>query len=263
MYPLGAQRQLGALGMTPAGGAYLLPSQGPGQTAEWDASKWATSLYTDAGVTLCTAENDQVYRIGDVLGTRHLNRGDIDTARGLLKLNVQNGLAGVLLDGINDWYTTGLPTSTFWANNAKTIYIVAKVVSVGTDSGTVYANDPLFSDNGGWWGIFMRSSGALYHYNYDGTIDFNTLTISSGESVVLCARHNGVDIKLNKNNTVFDSDASGNTSNMSTYLQLGRRQSTGDFSNVYFFQASTHNQYHDDATMTSIVNGLKTKWGIA
>jgi len=42
------------------GGSFLTPAEAGNQTAEWDASLWASTLYTDAGSTLATAEVDEM-----------------------------------------------------------------------------------------------------------------------------------------------------------------------------------------------------------
>lgn len=244
------------------GAGFLTPAQFGNQTGHWDSSLWATQLYTDAGSTLCTAENDLVYRRADTTGNgRHCDQATAG-ARGLLKLNVQNGKAGVLLDGTDDHYACANITQ-FFSASVKMAFLVFKVVTIGSDSATVYANDCVIGDGSTYWGVHMRSSGPMYHYNYDTGAKNNTSTIANGEACVVAVWHTGGNISMSKNGGAADEDASGNTGAWASgqALYWGRRAST-DYSNIYLLEESLHSAVGTAASRASVIAGLKAKWGI-
>jgi len=264
MYPLGSNRQIGALGKTPGGvAAYLTPAQFGNQTAEWDASRWAESFYTDAGTTLATAEDQLIYRLGDVSGSgRYLDRFSGDGYRGQLKLNVQNGLPGLLNQSGQDLaYVSAAVFSAFFAAGAKCAFIVVKNFTSNTDSATVYQNDPLLVNQGGFWGATVRSSGSIRHYNYGSGEATGTETLANNVAAVITTWHTGGTIYLQKNLGTVYSTASGNTGGPTNFLGLfgsyGAYHAKG-----YFLRASTHNAYTGDSQRVSVISGLMQRYGI-
>lgn len=242
--------------------APLTPAQFGNQTAHWDASKWATSFYTDAGTTLATAADDVIYRIGDLSGNgRYLDKEG--ATEGQLKLNIQNGLAGLYrVNGMSYLSAAGVTLANFFTNSLLCAFIVVKNYTSATDSATVYQNSPLLVSVGGFWGITVRSSGAIRHYNYGGGEATGTETLANNVTKVITVWHTGGNLYLQKNLGTVYSVASGNTTNLTHQLGLFGGYSSHR-SGGYFLEASVHNAYADDAKRTSVITGLMTKWGIS
>lgn len=241
-------------------GSFLTPLQFGNQTGHWDSSLWATKLYTDAGVTLCAAENDLVYRRADISGNNRNQDQGTAGFRGLLKFNVQNGLAGVLMDGTDDLYNTTASIATFFTPTVKVAFAVFKVVTIGTDNALVYNNDGVFYDSGGYMGLTMRSSSPMYAYNYGGSVDAAASTIANGEAGVVAYWQTGGNLYISKNNGTAVSTASGATSVTTGTLNFGA--AGVNKANIYLLEESFHNVYAGDAQRQSVVAGLMAKWGI-
>ncbi len=244
------------------GVSYLTPSEFGSQTGHWDTSKWATSFYTDAGTTLATAEDQLIYRLGDLSGNnRNADRFSGDTYRGILKLNVQNGLAGLLNNGANDMAYIGAAISNFFTAGTKVAFCVVKNFTSNTDSATVYQNDAILVANNSFWGIVVRSSGPVIQYNYGSGEATGTETLANNVAKVITAWHTGGKLYLQKNlGTVYQA-TSGNTTNMTGLLGIFGGYSSFH-SKGYFLEASVHNGYAGDAERQSVISGLMAKWGI-
>lgn len=243
------------------GGAavYLTPSQGAGQTAEWDASD-ATKLFVDAGSTAVSADGDAVAQMNDqTANARHASEA---TNKPLYKVNRQNGLSGLYFDGSNDILTTAVPLSNFIANNAYTCYLVIKPIAITTNEATVALNDVPFADASGYFGVALKTAPTAHAYNYDGNYDSASGSITVGAAVLITFWHSGGSIYMQVNNGTPTSAASGNTSNLVGAMRWGRNYNGSAFCEYDFYQASVHNQVHDDATRDSINKGLIAKWGI-
>lgn len=243
------------------GAAPLTPAQFGSQTGHWDASKWATSFYTDAGSTLATAENDAIWRIGDISGNgRYLDKEG--STEGQLKLNIQNGLAGLYrVNGMSYLSAAGVLLSNFFTVSLKCAFIVVKNFTSATDNTTVYINSPLLVSAGGFWGVTVGTSGPIRHYNYGGGEATGTETLANNVVKVITVWHTGGTLYLQKNLGTVYSVASGNTTNLTHQLGLFGGYSSYR-SGGYFLEASVHNAYAGDSQRTSVITGLMTKWGI-
>lgn len=99
----------------------------------WDATD-VTKLYTDAGTTLSTADDDAIQRLADVSGTGvHMEQA----TSGLRPLRKTNGVSHLQSDGVDDWL---LSSSTFTVSPPWTILASVRPLSTtGTGSRTIAA----------------------------------------------------------------------------------------------------------------------------
>ena len=245
------------------GSGYPTPAQYGNQTGHWDASKWATSLYTDAaGTTLATAQDQLIYRLGDLSGNgRNMDRYSIDGYRGQLKLNVQNGLAGVLNQTATDMAYQSTFMSNFFTSTEKVAFCVVKNFTVDTDNGTTYNNDSILTSSNAFWGVTVRSSGPVYQYNYGGGQTPSGITLANNVAAVITAWHTGGNLYLQKNNGAPASIATTATTNMTGLLGIFGTYSAYH-SRGYILEVSVHNAYNAAAHQNTIL-GLMQKWGIS
>lgn len=238
-----------------------LPSAFGSQTGWWDASAYATTFYTDAGTTLATSDGQTIYRLGDKSGNnRNLDQSS-GVAQGVIRLNIQNGLAALQNQTSVDMYYTGAAMSNFFTASTKCAFIAVKNVVSGTDSATVYQNDALLVAVNGFWGVTVRSSGPVYQYNYGGGETATGITLSNSETAVITAWHTGGNLYLQKNLGTPVSIAATNTTNLTG--ALGLFGGYGSFhARGYFLEASVHNAYSSDDLRTAVIASLMSKWSI-
>jgi len=138
--------------------------------AWYDPSDLSTMFTDTAGTTPVTTDGDLVARINDKSGNGyHATQGTSG------KCPVYKTAAGkhwLRFDGTDDNLGTSLDTNTVFGGSTDTDFfftVAAQLVSVGTDSGTPYLNDAVFSDTQGYIGLYARSSGVLIFYQWDTT----------------------------------------------------------------------------------------------
>lgn len=134
-----------------------------------------------------------------------------------------NGSSDVLLTYDQDGGAL-LAASNFLAVNAKTVIIAFYAEAITTTGTAAYQNHCLVGDAGGNWGIFLKNNGGtlqLIHYNFDSGEDVVPVTVTTGASHVLQARHDGTSIYISLDGAAEQSQPSGNTADLSTALRFG------------------------------------------
>lgn len=135
-------------------------------------------------------------------------------------------------DGIgtlrNYAYTTDKALSDVISASACTVIMAIRPYATGTNESTPSYNTPLFSDEGGKFGIHQQLN-TLYAHNYDGNSDATpAINISLNTDYIVMARHSGGTLYfsvLSGAGGATRSDqsvASGNTSNLTSKVYVGR-----------------------------------------
>lgn len=109
--------------------------------------------------------------------------------------------------------------------NASDGYVVMSVIVDAIDSNnvTVYANDCIMGDNGGYMGLFLKNSpgNLLFGYNWDGNSDSNSLAITLGTPHVIEWIHEGGVLSVRIDGGTPATVASGNTQSLAAIFCVG------------------------------------------
>lgn len=197
-----------------------------GVTAAWSASRnllssfGAGSKYTDAGGGAISSLNDQSGN------SRNLTDGGSSTRRPALSTAGPNSIACLDFDGSSD-YLTGAAISNFISNSSG--YMLASFIidTVTANSANPYENEPILGEAGGFMGIYIRNTTGTPEtaqaYNWDGNADAATAAvIDTATAYVVEWWHDSGNLYLCVNNGTPVSVASGNTSNVTNALGLGK-----------------------------------------
>jgi hypothetical protein len=128
----------------------------------------------------------------------------------------------------------GNTMSSYFPNNARTIFIVASADTIGTDSTTIGNNVALIGglNSGIRFGMYFRSTGATSTYgvyNYDTTIDTITLPYTIGQLEIFQYEFGGGTLGARLTGGTAATIASGNTGTMTTSVALGLQNSSYNF----------------------------------
>lgn len=104
------------------GGGGWLPTDLTALAAWYDASD-ETTLYTDAGSTQVTADDDLVYQENDKSGNNHHKRQTTESLRPKYKTGIQNSLSVCRYDGSDDYLRS---IDSLGIAQPNTVFIVAK-----------------------------------------------------------------------------------------------------------------------------------------
>lgn len=178
-------------------------------------------VYADAALTTLAVNGNNVRGWNDYSGASNefveANMARVPT----FVTNVQNGLPVVrFVDGF--LVSTPKLTSDLIANNALTMFVVFSVASIATNSANSWSNDTVIGENSGYVGLTLRQASTVNFYNYDGSDDKVTSTVTvGGTCAAFMCRHEGGNLYLSKNNGSESSAASGNTALMSGLIYIG------------------------------------------
>ena len=147
------------------------------------------------------------------------------TANGtpLYQTNVVNGHPVVRFDTGNDFFSRGTTTlASYITNSAYTVFVVFSTSGVNTNAANTYENDALVSDTGGYFGVFLKSAITGHAYNWDGSDDQVSQSVTVSTWTLLATRHEGGNLYIRKNNGSDSSVASGNTEALTGEITVGR-----------------------------------------
>lgn len=144
--------------------------------------------------------------------------------------------------------------ATFTFNQPETVYLVAKQV---TWVGNTYMMDGSSTDK---MDIFFRTSSPNFAL-YAGSFIANNADLTVGSLKVIAAVFNGASSSSSVND---GTKATGNCgANNAGGLTLGSNgNGSGAFGDVAVSEVYAYSAAHDNATQTSMVSYLRTKWGI-
>ena len=211
------------------------------------------------------ANNDPVSTFNDQSGSSHpfLN-GAADTTVPTFKTNVINGLPVIRFDG-ND-KLTGSSFTSYIANSAYTVFIVAKATSVSTNSVNSYDNSQFIGDGvtgaDGCFGISLRSNGDIGLWNYDGTDDKAVSSYSTSNFNVWSGTHGSNALNFYKDGNTAVTTASNNTTPASGTLRLGVNYIATAFLTGDIAEVMTYNTVLSTADRQLVEGYLAWKYGL-
>lgn len=144
-----------------------------------------------------------------------------------------NNFPSLTWDGSND-VMTGPALSSLISNSAYTVFMVFSATAIDTNTATIEQNDALIADgdggSGGFFGVHLRSTPNVNLYNWDGSRDFASASISTGVATIVTARHGSGTLGIRTNEGAEVTAASGNTSTLTHPVALGKGWASAWFS---------------------------------
>lgn len=155
--------------------------------------------------------------------------------------------------------------STMLNTTGWTTHIVVNVSSISSNNSGGTNNNAAWGDINGMVGCYFSSGKpSALGVNNDGTEDVASLTtMSLSTTMVLTVQLSGGLIKISKDGLGFATAASGNTAALTTALYLGRGEGASPWLAGKIGEVLMYNTALSDANMTTNINYLKTKWGVA
>jgi hypothetical protein len=136
---------------------------------------------------------------------------------------------GVDFNGTTQYLSSQItvPISSYFANNSRSIFVVANVNAIGTNVANPYDNDAIFGDRNGNVCMFLKNTGppTVGAYNYDGVLpgDSATTTFSLNTSTIFNYTFSSGLLGIRLNGGTITTVASGNTTTMTNPLEIGRQ----------------------------------------
>ena len=192
-----------------------------GVTGAWSMSRALFEVYDGAFYTTATGVNswiDQTGGLKPLLQSTAANQPAVTTAG-------PNSRACANLDGTNDSLRSSgaagqqLGSFIVAATGWMVISCIADVIDA--NNATVYSNEALLGDSGGFFGLFTKTGDAVHAYSYDGTVDSVSATVVEGTPYVIEWRHEGGVLYCRINNGTEVSVASGNITGLTSPLCVG------------------------------------------
>lgn len=223
-------------------------------------------VYTDAGTTPAVNNDDIVQQINGLAASQNLAQGTL-AQRGKLKLNSQNGLPGIALDG-SQWYQGAAISEFIGDGHDYTVFQVAKPVTVSTSLGT-YGDDSFFACTAGYIGLPCHATNGVRGYGYFTTsgsrfTPYVALTMSA--TVLLTMYYSSADglLYLQKNNGTpvsVNVDVPGRPINVLTgNLLLGK--SASNPIDMVHYELIIIDSKLADTPRVAINAALISKWGL-
>lgn len=186
------------------------------------------------------ADNDPVGTITDQSGgSRNLTQAAAGS-KPIFKTAILNSQPVYRFDGTDDIVASTAVMSDFIANNAYTVFVVGSAVSIGTNGASTYNNDAFVADSKGYFGFNLKSVGTFHVYNWDGSDDKTTNTLSTNAFHIIQGRHESGNIISQIDADAENSVASGNTADLTGTFRAGIGLSNS-FANVDIAEIIVYN----------------------
>jgi hypothetical protein len=161
-------------------------------------------------------------------------------------------------DGTNDSLAAS-GISNFFANSAGYLIVSFLPDVVNTNFGTS-SDDMVWGDFGDYTGLFLRNNSSVYSaqaYNYDGTVDLATASITIGAANVVEWRHESGNLYIRVNAGSWSAGTtSGNTGAMTGVLRLGQKSAGTELFEGKIFEFATWSTVPTNGQMNQIASGF-------
>lgn len=206
-------------------------------------------LFKDAAKAQpCTADADAIYTWADQSGNGRDAIQAMLAARPTYKVNIQNGKAGVLADGVDDYLQTA-----FALAQPQTFYYVIRVVSF-------IANAEDFDGVGVNYRTIYNQTVADRHVLYAGT-NFQPLgTLTDGTTGIITAVFNGASstIRINNGGTATGNPGVANGGGVTLFSS----PVPNAFANNYIFEFLEYGGTVAAGDDANIISYLNTRWAV-
>lgn len=233
----------------------------------FDPGSLATNTCRLKAYTGVTESGGAVSQWSDQSGTGNHFTQATEAAKPTYTASSLNGRPGIHFDGIDDVLASGAATSAFIAAGTGTIFLVGSISVYATNSGTLFNNDALLSNNGGFLGLHCKQTETFIVSNWDGSQDSaNVTNVDAATPYVFTWRHNSAGDGLygRVNLGTATTAASGNTTSLASVLRLGSSWATASvFTECKLYEVAAFSTALSDANVTKCARYFMAEWGIA
>ena len=209
-----------------------------------------TTLFRDTGrATPVTADGQSILGITDKSGSaNHLSQA----AGGLYKVNIQNSLSAVLLNGTSQFYNSA---ADIISGGNWTMLMVGKA-----NAGVIAYLAGRSSATSGWVGPI--ADGSSFNF-YTDTIDTSAASIAPGVNTIWIAQYNSVGptgrVRFNGSATWYSATLAAYVPYMDCFLA---RRNSGPFYGGYGFERLVFPSVLSDAVINLFRSYLNAKWSV-
>lgn len=215
-----------------------------------------------AGTTPATADTTAVARWDDQSGNGYHVTQVTANKRPLLRTSIINGQSVLRFDGSNDCLQ-GTTLSNLIANSAFSWFALVRPTAAATNNANTYQNTAMIGESGQVWGAYLKSTPAVHVYNWDGSDDNVSKSITLSTAFVLHWRHDSGNLVISKDGGSETSAASGNTTPLTGTFTIGARDATNLFMTGDICEVFGYNVALGATAITNGIAYLKTLGGIA
>ncbi len=177
-------------------------------------------------------------------------------------LTTSSNLPSIFFDGVNDRLNGSFAMANYVDPAAHTSFVVAMPTVVNTDSATTFSNDTIFGDTAGGYGIYLRSSGLIGAWVFDGTSKSVTTSYTPSNRVLVSSQHDSsnISLRLNGNNAV--STAAGSNTSLG-FSRIGISASgVQQFYEGHVFEIITFTNSLSSSQRQQVEGYLMWKWNL-
>lgn len=207
--------------------------------------KYDGTLDTQSLTSFCSATNGFVRTWYDQTGlTRHVNQTTAVNQPQIVSNGVVSSISNkpaILFDGINDTLS-GPNVSVLATVSTYTMFFVANVNQITTNSGFGYDNATIVGEVGGGFGSALRNNpNRFFAYNYDTNQDSVSVNISLNQTLLFYQAHYNNNLFASINNTADVFTASNNTWDLNYPLKFGQAIPSAPYYNGYLHEMFIYN----------------------
>lgn len=177
-----------------------------------------------------------------------------------------NGRPTIILDGVNDVlrYTGPGEALDLISRNAYTIFFTGKILSSPTNSTTTYQNPGIACESTAYFGVGVRSNGAIEAYHDGGSATHADETWVPGELAHFQIRFDGANLEIRKNKGAWTSVAKGPITPLilGPYAIGAKYNLLTDFLAVELCENGVANVAHAKEDLDRVYDEQKVKWGL-
>jgi len=220
-------------------------------------------LWLDASQIVGLNAGDSVTTWSDLSGNGYNFTQSTGSKKPTYQINIQNGRAGVLADGVDDLMTGTLFSNVYGAGEFTEL-VVIKPTALTSTSATPYLQQQVFTSTAGaYLGIGLKNDGTISGYSYDGTYDNVSVTGAVvGTACLLEFYKSSGTLYLTRDNTVSASVATGNnTATVSEMVRiLGGYNGTLGFFTGYLLDKLVYKRALSTIERDTVRDYLRSKW---
>lgn len=196
---------------------------------------------------------------------RNVTKGGLAGTHPTVDTGGPNGFNGVAFAQSSSQTASGTTLSNLITASADTSITVFKINSADVDNGAIEQNDAVWSDSGGWTGLYVRGStdndmSYQFFVADDATINLGTWT--AGKVYIATHRHSGGTSKGSINGGAEITLARGNLGSVAGTFQLGLSGAGSHFFNGVIYEHVMWNTDIGATNLAAIVAGYKTMYAI-
>lgn len=234
----------------------------------WHDFSDQSTLYTDAGTTLVTADAQSIYQVNDKSGNGYHVIQATAGARPLYKVNLLNGKSGALYDGTDDVLTKTPGYFDMSATSLLTTYVVAYQTASGSGGGAGSFDISIAAGTNTGLNNFCEGAAMKARvHDSTGSIDRTNVSLTNADwtaAQILTTVYNGPGnlLDLYQNGIQKGSNPSPTTDDLvSVQLDIGAQHT------VYYFPGYIHelivySTAHSTANKNLVGRYLAAKYGL-